>query len=124
MPFVPPLAEMLLKFNPFAPMVTLRTLSAIPAPEEIVFGEFVASLVVYSTELLTLLVPPISTALPPADVTLTSLIVNSVGVLTPGLGLFTPAARPDAPIPFVPPALVLMLSPWTTVFSFIVTVPR
>src|SRR5213593_1771678 len=54
MPFEAPLAEMLLKFNPFAPMVRLRTLSAIPAPEEIVLGEFVPSLVVYSTELLVL----------------------------------------------------------------------
>src|SRR5207244_11439468 len=40
MPFGAPLAEMLLKVMPAAPIVVPTTLSAIPLPEEMTFGEF------------------------------------------------------------------------------------
>ena len=38
MPFVAPLAEMLLNVSPLAPMVVLETLRAVPVVESIVFG--------------------------------------------------------------------------------------
>src|ERR1051326_3089165 len=116
MPLLPPLAEMLRKVMWFEPMVVLTTLNAVPVVEERMLGEFVPSLVVYSTELLVLLAPMISTAFPPAEVTLTSLIVSRLPLV--------PAVRLDVVRPFVAPALVLMFRPSTMVFSFIVTVPR
>ncbi len=96
MPLLAPFAEMLRKVRPLAPMVVLTMLRAMPVVDVMTLTEL-AELLVYVIVWALLK----STALPEAEVTLTSLIVMTLPAPMP-----LPLLRPC-----VDPALTSMLRP-------------